>query len=211
MYNSEQESYSHGGATAGFNSFASFQPREDLAVVVLTNSGPNMLLAAEMINEHIRQRLIGEPAILLDSVLVPARSGLLGLLSSFGAYWFTMLSAGVFVYGGLLGVQGLAAQLLSRRLFLHVSGYLQTGAFCLIVCMYFLQPGFGGLDDLTKGSIWNTIHWLPSYWFLALYQQLNGTMHPALEPLAWRAWLGLAVVSVWDFLGICAVLLADDP
>jgi hypothetical protein len=38
------------------------------------------------------------------------------------------------------------------------------------------------------------IQWLPSYWFLALYQQLNGSMHPALGPLARRAWFGLALV-----------------
>ena len=60
--------------------------------------------------------------------------------------------------------------------------------------VYFLQPGFGGLDDLTIGSIWRVIQWLPSYWFLALYQQLNGSMHPALEPLARRAWIGLGGV-----------------
>jgi hypothetical protein len=68
-------------------------------------------------------------------------------------------------------------------------------AFCLIVGVYFLQPGFGGLDELTVGSIARVIQWLPSYWFLALYQQLNGSMHPALWPLARRAWMGLAIVA----------------
>ncbi len=146
-----------------------------------------------MIGEHIRERLSGEPAISLDTVLVPASRGFLGVLRSFGAYWFTMLAAGVFIYGAVLGAQGLA-QILPRRLFLRLSGYLQMAAFCLIVGVYFLQPGFGGLDDLTIGSIGRVIQWLPSYWFLALYQQLNGSMHPALEPLARRAWMGLAGV-----------------
>ena len=44
--------------------------------------------------------------------------------------------------------------MLPRRLFLRLSGYLQMAAFCLIVGVYFLQPGFGGLDDLAFGSIW---------------------------------------------------------
>jgi hypothetical protein len=44
-----------------------------------------------------------------------------------------MLAAGLFVYGAVLGVQGLAAQILPRRLFLRLSGYLQMTAFCLIV------------------------------------------------------------------------------
>ena len=63
------------------------------------------------------------------------------------------------------------------------------------MCVYFLQPGFAGLNDLTAASLWRVVQWLPSYWFLGLYQQLNGSMHPALEPLARRAWLGLAVVG----------------
>jgi hypothetical protein len=33
--------------------------------------------------------------------------------------------------------------------------------------------------------------WSPSYWFLGLFQQLNGS--PALAPLAMRAWAGLAI------------------
>jgi hypothetical protein len=108
-----------------------------------------------------------------------------------------MLAAAVFIYGAVLGLQGVAAQILPRRLFLRLSGYLQLTAFCVIMGVYFLQPGFGGLDDLTAGSIWRVVQWLPSYWFLALYQQLNGSLHPALEPLARRAWIGLAgVVSV---------------
>ena len=78
--------------------------------------------------------------------------------------------------------------------FCVVSGYLQLAAIGVIMGVYFLQPGFGGLDDLTTDSIWRVIQWLPSYWFLALYQQLNGSLHPALEPLARRAWIGLAGV-----------------
>jgi hypothetical protein len=106
-----------------------------------------------------------------------------------------MLAAGVFIYGAVLGVQGLASLLLPRRLFLRLSTYLQLAAICGIIGVYFLQPGFGGLDDLTTDSIWRAIHWLPSYWFLGLYEQLNGSMHPALAPLALRAWIGLAAVA----------------
>jgi hypothetical protein len=94
-----------------------------------------------------------------------------------------------------LGVQGTAAQLLPRRLFLRVSGWLQLAAFCLLVCGYFLQPVFGGLASLTKPQIHRWLRWVPSYWFLGLFHELNGSMHPALAPLARRAWIGLAVVA----------------
>ena len=193
-YAADSGTYWHNGATAGFTSHAFFNPRENYAAVVLMNSGPNTLLSPDAIAEHIQQRLSGQPAVSLVTVLVPASRGFRGVLRSFGAYWFTMLAAGIFIYGAVLGTQGLAAQVLPRRLFLRVSGYLQLAAIAVITGVYFLQPGFGGLDDLAFNSIWRTIQWLPSYWFLGLYEQLNGSMHPALAPLARRAWIGLAVV-----------------
>jgi CubicO group peptidase (beta-lactamase class C family) len=193
-YLADSGTYWHNGATAGFTSHAFFDPRADCAAVVLLNSGPNTLLSPDSIAEHIQERLLGQPAVSLDTVLVPATRGLPGMLRSLGAYWFTMLAAGVFIYGAVLGVQGLAALVLPRRLFLRLSGYLQLAAICVIMGVYFLQPGFGGLDDLTFASIMRVIQWLPSYWFLALYQQLNGSLHPVLEPLARRAWMGLAAV-----------------
>ena len=64
----------------------------------------------------------------------------------------------------------------------------------MIVGVYFLQPGFGGLDDMTTGSVLRLMRSLPSYWFLALYEQLNGSMHPVLAPMAWQAWIGLGSV-----------------
>jgi CubicO group peptidase (beta-lactamase class C family) len=195
FYFSDSGVYEHNGATAGYTSYVFFDPRADCAAVVLTNSGPNTLLDPSLIGQHIRQRLTGEPAISLDTVLVPAPRGFLSVLRSFVAYWFTMVAAGVFVFGAVLGTQGLAAQLLSRRLFLQVSGILQLTLIALFLSLYFLQPGFGGLDDLTIGSMGRIVQWLPSYCFLALYQQLNGTMHPALGPMALRAWMGLAFVA----------------
>jgi CubicO group peptidase (beta-lactamase class C family) len=203
LYDPETGMWWHNGATAGFTAMAFFDPKEDCAGIVLLNRGISLLLSADVVGLHIRQRMAGEPAISLETVVLPASPGLGGVLRSYAAYWFTMLAAGVFIYCAVLGLQGLAAQLLSRRLFLRVSGHLQMAAFCAIMFAYFLQPGFTGLDDLSLPSLWRTIQWLPSYWFLGLYQQLNGTMHPAMEPLAHRAWIGLAVV-----LGVTSVSYA---
>ena len=80
-------------------------------------------------------------------------------------------------------------------LFLRVSSFLQLAAFCLFVCGYFLQPAFGGLASLTAPEIQRLLLWVPSYWFLGLFHQLNGSMHPLLLPLARRAWLGLAITT----------------
>jgi hypothetical protein len=117
-------------------------------------------------------------------------TGFVSLVRSFAAYWFTMFVAGAFIYCGTLVIQGLAARLLPRRLFLRASGFFQMAAFCLFVCAYFLEPPVDGLKMLIAPQNRHLLVWLPSYWFLGLFHQLNGSMLPALAPLARRAWIG---------------------
>jgi hypothetical protein len=123
----------------------------------------------------------------------PLNSGFPGFLRSIAAYWITMLAAGAFIYCSVLGVQGLAAQL-PRRLFLRLSAFLQMAGFCLILSVYFLQPALATPKALTAAQNQGLLAWLPSYWFLGLFQALNGSMRPALVPLASRAWTSLAIV-----------------
>jgi len=161
------------------------------ATTVLLNQNPGLASFADLLGEHIRQRLAGEPAISLDNVAIPADGGFFGLIGFFTVYWVTMLTAGGFISCFVLGLQGLAAQLLPRRWFLRVSSLLQLAAFCLFVSGYLLQP-----IPVTPGAILaaqnhGPLYWSPSYWFLGLFQQLSGS--PALAPLARRAWLGLAI------------------
>jgi len=113
-------------------------------------------------------------------------------LRSLAAYWITMLGAGVFIFGSVLGVQGLA-QLLPRQWFLRVSSWLQTVLFFLWVTVYVLQPPFSEVGDLVASQ--RVLRWLPSYWFFGLFQQLQGFIAPELAFLARRAWTGLAVAG----------------
>lgn len=124
--------------------------------------------------------------------LAPAHAGFLGLMRSFAAYWATMLAAGAFVLCSLLCVQGLAA-LLPRQTFLRVSAILQIAAFCLLLCVYFLEPMKVTPEALTAPRNHWLLAWLPPYWFLGLFQALNGTAHPALTPLARRAAFSLEI------------------
>jgi hypothetical protein len=123
-------------------------------------------------------------------------AGFVGVVRSFAAYWFTMLAAGAYIYCGVLAIQGLAAQILPRRLFLRVSGFLQMAAFCLFVCTYFLEPPVESLKVLNASENHCLLLCVPTYWFLGLFHQLNGSMHPALVPLARRAWMGMAVAAL---------------
>ncbi len=186
-YDSDTGVYSHGGATGGFTSVAFFEPRRDFAAVIFINAAPVTFPFIEFLGQHVQQRLSGEPALSLAPVLVPAA----GPIRSFFAYWITMLAAGGFIYCCVLSLQGLAVQVLPRRWFLRVSTWLQLAVFCLLVSGYFLQRS--PVTVLVAGPQKPWVSWIPSYWFVGLYQQLSGSLHPALAAFAQRAWIALLV------------------
>jgi CubicO group peptidase (beta-lactamase class C family) len=182
--------YWHNGGTGGYSSYAFFQPEQDRAAVVLLNQNALTLLA-DSIGDRLRQRMAGEPAISLDRIDLPESGGFPGLLRAFAAYWLTMLAAGAFIYCSVLAVQGITAQLLPRRWFLRASSFLQLAAFAGFVGIYMVQPNMVGPGAILAAQNHGLLYWSPSYWFLGLFQQLNGS--PALGPLAQRAWIGLAI------------------
>lgn len=72
--------------------------------------------------------------------------------------------------------------------------------FCLLVGVYFLQPSLTSPEALAAAQNQRLLAWLPSYWFLGLFQQLNGSMdgpaHSTLVALAGHAWIGLALATL---------------
>jgi CubicO group peptidase (beta-lactamase class C family) len=184
-------SYSHGGATAGHTGDVWFNPKNQLAVVVLSNSGPGSVVSADLIGEHIGARLRGEPAVSIAEVALPATGSASGLARMFVAYWATMFAAGLFMLALVMGMQGVWAFLLPRPQFLRTSAMLQMVGFATLVSVYCLQPLIATPATLTSAQQGGLMAWSPSYWFLGLFQQLSGS--PALATLARRAWLGLGL------------------
>ena len=134
-------------------------------------------------------------------VCLAAVNGIIGMVypfvvggvRAFFAYWITIAAAGLWMFCSLLALQGLAALLLSYRRFLKISNVLQVEAFFAILAVYFLTPG--PLDlDLSHG-IPVEAQRLPSFWFVGMFQRLNGSARPVFEPLVGRALLAL-IVSV---------------
>jgi CubicO group peptidase (beta-lactamase class C family) len=192
VYDAGRGIYMHDGGTAGYTSYAFFSPKGDYAAVVLTNVGPDLFEFVGLLGEHVRERLTGERAISLNTATVPAGGG--GVLDFFrlvAVWWVVMLAAGAFIYCCVLGAQGLAAQLLPRRHFLRVSSWMQLAAFVIFLAAYFLEPKLVTPADLISREGSAYIEWSPSYWFLGLFQQLNGS--PALPELARRAWIAIAI------------------
>ena len=108
---------------------------------------------------------------------------------TFAAYWLTMAAAGTFIFSALLALQGLAALLLSYRLFLRASNLLQVAAFLAVLGGYFVTPG-GAEASVMSAENRRMLEWFPSFWFLGLFQKLNGALDPLFGPLAVRALWG---------------------
>jgi hypothetical protein len=131
--------------------------------------------------------------------------GFLGRTRSLAAYWTTMVLAGLFMFCCVLGVQGMTSLVLPRQQFLRLSALLQAGALFVFFGGYILEPSLETPTALAAPENQRLLACLPTYWFLGLFQQLNGSMILAFAPLARRAWLGLAVAICG---GMASALLA---
>jgi len=193
--------FEHGGSLLGFTADTSFSPKEDLALVVLSNVGPGTAISAEMVGEHVRARLNGTPAVSLAAVVIPPGGGAIAGVRLLAAYWITMVAAAIFVLGLAMTLQGVAAAALPRRHFVRVSSWLQLTTFCVVVGTYFTQPMVIRPDVLQAAQSGGPLAALPSLWFLGLLQELSGS--PALAPLARNAWIGFGFV-VFTTAIVCA-------
>jgi len=117
---------------------------------------------------------------------------LFSFLRALFVYWITMAMAGMFVLSFVMLLQGTAA-LLPRALSLRLSSVLQIAAFCLFVGMYFLQPSLTSPQSLVDPLNRRLLTWLPSYWFLGVFQKLEGAAGGAADStMAWLAVRGFA-------------------
>ncbi len=145
-----------------------------------------------------------QPAVTLAGQSIPAAGGFLSWIRTFAAYWTTMFAAGAFIFCCVLALQGIAALMLPRRLYLRASSPMQLAVFCLLICGYLVLPTVATPDKLAAAQGGGPAAWQFSFWFLGLFQQLKGS--PALPVLAHRAWLGSARSDIGDGLGLRAVL-----
>lgn len=132
-------------------------------------------------------------------------SGMIGALRSIAAYWITSTAGAIFIFCSVLLLEGAAALVVPRQLFLRASSLLQIIAFTTLLAGYLLEPSLENIPALTSISNQRLLDCLPSYWLLGLFQQLNGTMRPAFAPLAERAWIALALSLI---LAVVLLLLA---
>ena len=114
------------------------------------------------------------------------------------AYWLPMGLMALFVCCTVLAVQAVLVLLLSHRLFLRLSSWIQLAAFFIILAAYFLRPPLP--SHLTAHNL-GIASALPSFWFYALWLKWNGDTSPVLAPFAARALWGLASTAAIGVIG----------
>jgi hypothetical protein len=186
------------GLFSVFNWDSIFPDRRDVLVLAPLPVGPSTLFAAKL-GALISAVLVAILALNVFTGLIwpilfsPQYGGLFGIGRSFVAYWISLVVAGLFVFCIVLGAQGIASQLLPRQIFLRLSAFLQAAAFTLLLGIYILEPSLESKTALTAAENQHLLNFLPSYWFLGLFQQLNGSMSPEFAPLARHAWGGCGI------------------
>jgi hypothetical protein len=178
---------------------AIFPDRRDAMVLGPLPVRPHMILGAKVcacasLLAIALLALNTAPGFVAALILGQMHDSIFGFPQVLAAYSITMIAATLFLYCAVLAMQGLMALLLPRRLFLRISAALQLGCFGLFISVYFLEPSFTTLALLTAPGNHAALAVLPQYWFLAVFNQINGTLPRELFWLAWRGWIGLALV-----------------
>jgi hypothetical protein len=172
---------------------ATFPDRRDILILAPLPVRPRTILAAKL---TASAAVIGLAILALDFLpsLVMAMSlhASYGFLRSFAAFWIANLAIGLFLYASVLTLQGFTALLLPRRIFLRVSALLQILAFAYFVCSFFMLPALP-IAAMALPIAHPIVAWTPSFWFYALYVQLNGALPPSLGWLVTRAIVALLV------------------
>jgi hypothetical protein len=196
------------GLFSVFNWDSVFPDRQDLLVLAPLPVHPGTLFIAKI---AALLSALGISIIALNvftgliwpCLFSPAEGRFWAGVRSLFAYWTTILAAGIFIFCVVVTVQGLTSLLLKRQYFLRLSVAIQVFSFALILGVYILEPSLETLPELAAGENQQLLSWLPTYWFLGLFQQLNGTMLAPFHALAIRAWEAL----VWVVAGAVSTVL----
>ena len=175
---------------------ATFPDRRDVLVLAPLPVRPRTILGAKIAASGAVLGLAVLALNALPSLAIAMSLGAdYGIFRAFAAFWIAMLAMVLFLYASVLTVQGFAALLLPRRVFLRVSGLLQIGAFAYFLCSFFMLPALP-VEAMGLPIAHEVVAWTPSFWFYALCVQMNGALPDSLTWLARRGEIALAVAVV---------------
>jgi hypothetical protein len=101
-----------------------------------------------------------------------------------------------FMFFLFFALVGLLMLVLPARPFRQISTALQIVFVISLLIVFFATPEIGALLSRGSAGVHSWLNWLPTVWFLGLYQQLLGRADAGFDALAIRAAQGLAAVVV---------------
>lgn len=177
---------------------STFPDRRDVMVLLPLPVKPRTILLAKITASCAVLGLAILTLNIAAGVVLPFFFGLeqgatWGFLRTMPAYWLTITAASAFLYGSIVAIQGFTSLVLPRRSYLRFSAAPQLAAFGIFLGVYFVEPSITAPAEILNPQN----HWIlaasPTYWFWALFNQLNGTLPAQLGWVASRAWMALAL------------------
>jgi hypothetical protein len=164
-----------------------FPDRRDVLVLAPLPVKPRTILAAKI---TASSAVLALAVLALNAIPSLAISASLpatyGILRSVASLWIALLALALFLYSSVLTLQGFAALLLPRRLFLRLSALLQILAFAYFLCSFFMLPALP-VEAMSLPIAHNLVAFTPTFWFYALCLRLNGVLPTSLNWLSTRA------------------------
>jgi hypothetical protein len=144
--------------------------------------------------------------------------GLVAFVRYFAAYVAATIGAAVFVFAAIVTIRGAMTLVAGPRLALRLGSLLQflfVGALLtFLLLLITARPGQARLMLFEAGSA----DWMPTGWFLALFEVVRGAARPELSVRAGRAVLGTTtalagavLVSIAGFKRQSQLALAPSP
>jgi hypothetical protein len=177
---------------------ALFPDRKDYIILTPLPLSANSIFIGKVVALIAFLALFVADSNFFGALLFPLITGKSGELSGvFRAHILAVAAGGVFVALAFAALQGVLINVLSGRVFLRVSPWVQMAAMALVIVVLFLTPLICSnlMPLLERDSA--LVRWFPPFWFLGLYIDLLPG-HPAaalFHPLAEHARQALVIAA----------------
>ncbi len=112
------------------------------------------------------------------------------------AHAVTVFLSSLFSFFAVFALVGALMLLVPRRIFRSVSVLMRMLLVVILLTEFFSNIFVQLFSGRLPGGAGNSLHWLPSYWFLGIYERIVGIAKPSMIALANQALLGLAVAVI---------------
>ncbi len=116
------------------------------------------------------------------------------------AHAIATVSGSFFMFFFFFALMGLLMTLLPQRQFRRISTAVQFALVIALVMLLLFTPEIGSLAASASPRTRALLGWLPTMWFLGLYQKISGHADSAMIALAARALQGLAIAFTMSLL-----------